>query len=94
MSFPKCNGDSKQGQTWCANICYHACGYIVDTIATEDGKFAIYRAIETIMKTRVLHPEPGTIGFEKSGGDAGQVHECKDIGRSQGGFRADKTKGE
>ena len=23
-SFPKYNGDSKQGQTWCSCICYHA----------------------------------------------------------------------
>ena len=38
-SFPKYNGDSKKGQTWCANICYHARDYRVDTMATEDGKF-------------------------------------------------------
>ena len=36
----------------------------MDTIATEDVKFfAIYGEIETTMKTRVLHVEPGTIGF-------------------------------
>ena len=26
-------------------------------------KFAIYGAIETTMRTRILHLEPGTIGF-------------------------------
>ena len=59
-SFPKYNGNSKQGQTWYANICYNALDYRVDTIAAEDVKFAIYGAIET---TRVLHLVPGTIGF-------------------------------
>ena len=62
-SFPKYNGNLKQGQTWCPDICYHAIGYIVDTIAVEDVKFVIYEAIETTMSTRVLHLEPGTIGF-------------------------------
>ena len=60
-SFPKYNGDSKQGQTWCTNICYHAVDNSVDTIAAEDMKFAIYGAIETTMRTRVLHLEPGSI---------------------------------
>ena len=63
-SFPKYNGYSKKGQTWCANICYHARDYRVDTIAAEDVKFAIYGAIETTMRTRVLHLEPGNIGFQ------------------------------
>ena len=62
-SFPKYNGDLKQGQTWCANICYHAVDYRVDTIAAENVKFSFYGAIETTMRTRVLHLEPGTIGF-------------------------------
>ena len=38
--------------------------YRVDTIAANDVKFTIYRAIETTMRTRVLHLEPGTIGFD------------------------------
>ena len=37
-SFPKYNGNSKKGQTWCANICYHERDYRVDTIAAEDVK--------------------------------------------------------
>ena len=32
-SFPKYSGESKQGQEWCAEICYHARKYRVDTIA-------------------------------------------------------------
>ena len=36
----------------------------MDTIAAEDLKFTIYRGIETTMRTRVLHLEPGTIGFD------------------------------
>ena len=35
----------------------------MDTIAAEDLKFAIYEATETTMKIRVLHLEPGKIGF-------------------------------
>ena len=62
-SVPKYNGTSKQGKTWLANICYHAVDYRVDTIAAEDVKFAIYRAIETTMRTKVLHLEPENIGF-------------------------------
>ena len=46
------------------NICYHAIDYRVDTIAAEDVKFAIYGAIETTMRTRVLDLEPETIGFD------------------------------
>ena len=34
-----------QGQTWCANIYYHAVDYRVDTIAAENVKFTIYGAI-------------------------------------------------
>ena len=63
MSFPKYNGDLKKGQAWCACICYHARDYRVDTIAAEDLKFEIYRAIDDTMRTRVLHLEPGTIEF-------------------------------
>ena len=36
----------------------------MDTIAADDVKFAIYGAIETAMRTRVLHLKPGTIGFD------------------------------
>ena len=61
--FPKYNGNSKQGQTWVANICYHVVDYRLDTIAAEDVKFAIQGTIETTMRTRVLHLEPGKIGF-------------------------------
>ena len=46
------------------NICYHAVDYRVDTIAADDMKFTIYRAIETTMRTRILHLETGTIGFD------------------------------
>ena len=35
----------------------------VETISAEDIKFMIYRAIETNLRTRVLHLEPGRIGF-------------------------------
>ena len=61
MSFPKYSGDSKQGQAWCANICYHAIDYKVETIAAEYVKFPIYRAVETNLRLRVLYLEPGTI---------------------------------
>ena len=44
--FPKYNRDSKQGQAWCAAICYHAIDYKVENISSEDVKFTIYRAIE------------------------------------------------
>ena len=37
--------------------------YNVETISAEDVQFAIYYAIEVSMRTRVLHLEPGTIGF-------------------------------
>ena len=40
-SFPKYNGDLKQGQIWCGNFCYYAVDYRVDTIAADDVKFAI-----------------------------------------------------
>ena len=42
ISFPKYSGDSKQGQAWFANICYHAIDYKVETITVEDVKFATY----------------------------------------------------
>ena len=57
MSFSKYNGDSQQGQAWCGNICYHAIDFKVETISAEDIKFAIYGAIETNLRTRVLHLE-------------------------------------
>ena len=39
LSFPKYNRDSKQGQAWCANICYHLLDYKVEIITAEDIKF-------------------------------------------------------
>ena len=63
MSFPKYSRDLKKGQAWCADICYHARDYKEETIAAEDVKFTIYEAIEINLRTRVLHLEPGTIGF-------------------------------
>ena len=35
----------------------------VDTIEANEVKFAMYGAIETTMRTRVLHMETETIGF-------------------------------
>ena len=35
----------------------------VETISAEDIKFAIYGAIETNLRTRVLQLEPGRIGI-------------------------------
>ena len=46
------------------NIYYHAVDYRVDTITADNMKFASYRAIETTMRSRVLHLEPGTIEFD------------------------------
>ena len=40
-SFPKYSGESKKEQDWCAEICYHARKYRVDTIVPKDVKFAI-----------------------------------------------------
>ena len=62
-SFPKYNGESRKEQEWCAQICYHAREYRVDTIGAEDVKFAIFGAIEDSMQKRILHLEPGTVGF-------------------------------
>ena len=36
----------------------------MDTFEANEVKFAIYGAIKTTMRTRVLHLEPGTIGFD------------------------------
>ena len=63
MTFFKYNGDSKQGQAWCVNVCYHTIDFKVERISAEDIYFAIYGVIETNLRTRVLHLEPGTIGF-------------------------------
>ena len=63
-SFPKYNGESKKGQEWCGEICFHARKYRVDTIAPEDVKFAIFGAVQGKMRNRVLHLEPGTVGFD------------------------------
>ena len=63
-TFPKYNRESRKGQEWCARICFHAKEYNVETNAADKVKFAIYGAIEGNMKNRVLHLEPGTIGFE------------------------------
>ena len=63
----------------------------MNTIAAVDLKFAVCGAIDDTMRTRVLYLEPGTIGFNNfysiriPGGDAGQVHESKDKGRSRRG---------
>ena len=62
-SFLKNKGNSKQGPTWCVNICYHAVDRRGDNIAAEDVKFTIYGAIENTMRTRVPHLEPETIGL-------------------------------
>ena len=48
----------------CANICFHTVDYRVDTIAAKNVKFTIYGAIETTVRTRVLHLEHRTIGFD------------------------------
>ena len=56
-SFPKYSGESKKGQEWCAEICYHARKYRVDTIAPEDVKFAIFGALEGKMRNRILAAE-------------------------------------
>ena len=37
--------------------------YKVETISADYVKFAIFGAIEINLRTRVLHLEPGTIGF-------------------------------
>ena len=62
-SFPKYNGDSKQGRAGCAAICYHVMDYKVETLSAEDVKFDIFGAIEINLRTKVLHLEPGTIGI-------------------------------
>ena len=62
-SFRKYSGESKKGQEWCTEICYHARKYRADTIAPEDVKFAIFGAVEGNMRNRILHLEPGTVGF-------------------------------
>ena len=62
-SFPKYNGESKKEQECCAEICYHAGKYRVDTIAPEDMKFAIFGAVEGKMRNRILHLKPGTLGY-------------------------------
>ena len=62
-SFPKYSGESKKGQEWCAEICYHARKYRMDTIAPADIKLVIFVAVEGNMRNRILHLEPGTVGF-------------------------------
>ena len=57
------NGESRKGQEWCVKICFHVQQYNVETIAANEVKFAIYRAVDGSMKNRILHLEPGTIGF-------------------------------
>ena len=63
MLFTKYKRDSKQGQSWCANIFYHKIDHKVETITAENVKFTIYGAKETHLRTRVLQLEPVTIGF-------------------------------
>ena len=72
-SFPKYSGESKKGQEWCAEICYHARKYRVDTIAPEDVKFAIFGAVEGNMRNRILHIESETVGFNSY--TAAEYHE-------------------
>ena len=43
---------------------HHIIDYKVEKISEEDVKFVIYREIETNLRTRVLHLEPGTIEFK------------------------------
>ena len=62
-TFPKYSGESKKGQEWCAKICYHAQKYSLETVGAGEVKFVIFGAIEDSMKNRILHLEPGTIGF-------------------------------
>ena len=58
-TFPKYNGDSKQGKA----TCYHVLNYKVEPVPAEDVKFAIYGAIEINLRNRILHLKPGTTGF-------------------------------
>ena len=44
-------------------VCYHAREYRVAIIGADDVKFAIFGAIEDSMQRRILHLEPGTVGF-------------------------------
>ena len=84
MLFQKYNGDFKQGQTWCANICYHSVDYRAETIEANEGKFAIYGANRDHYENQST--TPGTLNYRICkfysrripGGDAGQVHERKD----------------
>ena len=62
-TFPKYNGESRKGQEWRVKICFHAQQYNVETTAANEVKFAIYGAVDGSMKNRILHLEPGTIGF-------------------------------
>ena len=63
IKFPRYSGESRKGQEWCAWICYHAQRYSVETVEAGEVEFAIFRAIEDSLKNRILHLEPGTIGF-------------------------------
>ena len=63
-TFPKYNGESRKGQKWCAQICFHAQQYNVEAIEANDVKFAIYGAVDGNMKNRILHLEPGTLGYK------------------------------
>ena len=62
-TFPKYNRESRKGQEWCTGICFHSQQYNVETIDANEVKFVIYRAVDGSMKNRILHLEPGTIGF-------------------------------
>ena len=62
-TFPKFNGESRKGQEWCAQICFHAKQYRVETIPADEVKFAIFGSVEGKMKNRILHLEPGTQGY-------------------------------
>ena len=43
----------------------------VETVGAGEVKFAIFGVIEDSLKNRILHLEPGTIGFHIPRGDAG-----------------------
>ena len=69
-TFPKYNGYSKQGQAWCAAICYHELDYKVETASAEEVKFAIYGAIERFEKQ-------STVGYIKLQTTGGMRSNCR-----------------
>ena len=47
----------------CRSVRVHK-GISVETVEAGEVKFAIFGVIEDSMKNRILHLEPGTIGFD------------------------------